>query len=250
MPVLLLYLFAGGVLAGLSSSMASFASLISYPLLLSVGVPPVYANVTNDAALIWNSLGATIASGKELRERWRQVGTLAVFTVAGSVVGCILLLSFPAGVFEKVVPFFIAIAGVLILVSGHHQATPDKRLPVWQKAAYAFLLVVMGAYKGYFGAAAGVVVMVILTYMINEDFLVVNAERNVICGLAELVALAIYAFRSRIYWSESVPVALGMFLGGYVGPLLLRHISATVMRRVIAVLAFLQAGCFFWQAYL
>ena len=92
--------------------------------------------------------------------------------------------------------------------------------------------------------------MVSLTYMINEDFLVVNAERNVICGLAELVALAIYAFRSRIYWSESVPVALGMFLGGYVGPLLLRHISATVMRRVIAVLAFLQAGCFFWQAYL
>lgn len=244
------YLLVGGFFAGLSSSMASFASLISYPVLLSVGIPPVYANVTNDVAIIANSAGATITSGKELKGRWKTVGGLAACTAVGAVIGSVLLLIFPSTVFEKAVPFFIAFAGVMILVSGRHESTPDAVRPLWQKVLFSFLLVVMGVYEAYFGAAGGVVVLVILTYVVGGRFTVINAIRNVICGLADLVALVIYSFFSTVYWLDAVPMAIGMFLGGLVGPVLLRYIPAKVMRRVIAVLAFIQAGYFFWQAYI
>lgn len=102
---IIIYVILGGIVAGVLSSAASFASLASYPLLLSLGIPPVYANVTNDAALIWNSLGAILSSGRELHGHWKQVSYYAIFTVVGSIIGCFLLLSFPAKVFEKVVPF-------------------------------------------------------------------------------------------------------------------------------------------------
>lgn len=243
------YLLVGGFFAGLSSSMASFASLISYPVLLSVGIPPVFANVTNDVAIIANSAGATVASTKELHGRWRTVAALSACTIVGSVIGAVLLLAFPAGIFEKAVPFFIALAGVMILVSGRHRGTAGPA-PAWKKALFSALLVVMGIYEAYFGAAGGVVVLVILTYVIGGEFVVINAVRNVICGLADLVALIIYSFFSRVYWIDAIPMAIGMFLGGLVGPVLLRHIPADVMRRVIAILAFVQAGFFFWQAYL
>ena len=243
------YLLVGGFFAGLSSSMASFASLISYPVLLSVGIPPVFANVTNDVAIIANSAGATVASTKELHGRWRTVAALSACTIVGSVIGAVLLLAFPAGIFEKAVPFFIALAGVMILVSGRHRGTAGPA-PAWKKALFSALLVVMGIYEAYFGAAGGVVVLVILTYVIGGEFVVINAVRNVICGLADLVALIIYSFLSRVYWIDAIPMAIGMFLGGLVGPVLLRHIPADVMRRVIAILAFVQAGFFFWQAYL
>lgn len=129
---------------------------------------------------------------------------------------------------------------------------PDEKkpLPTWRKILYALLLLVMGAYEGYFGAAGGVVVLVILTYMINDQFTVINAIRNVICGLADLIALLIYSFYSQIYWIDAIPMAIGMFCGGLVGPILLRYIPAKVMRRIIAVLAFIQAGYFFWQVYI
>jgi uncharacterized membrane protein YfcA len=246
----MLYLLVGGFFAGLSSSMASFASLISYPVLLSVGIPPVFANVTNDVAIISNSVGATISSTKELHGKWKLVGKLAICTVIGSIIGSILLLAFPGKVFEKLVPFFIALAGVMILVSGHHQAVDHQQASTGKKILSGILLIVMGVYEAYFGAAGGVVVLVILTYLVSGTFLEINAIRNVICGLADFVALIIYAFFSKIYWIDAIPMAIGMFIGGYVGPILLRYIPAKVMRRIIAVLAFIQAGYYFWQAYI
>lgn len=247
---LMAYLLVGGFFAGLSSSMASFASLISYPVLLSVGIPPVYANVTNDVAIIANSAGATMASGRELHGRWKTVGGLAFCTITGAIIGSILLLAFPGKVFQKLVPFFIAFAGVMILVSDRHAPVLEEKRPTWQRILFDGLLIIMGVYEAYFGAAGGVVVLVTLTYVIGGQFTVINAIRNVICGLADLVALVIYSFFSHIYWLDAVPLAIGMFIGGLVGPVLLRHIPATVMRRIIAALAFLQAGFFFWQAYI
>lgn len=247
---LFIFLLLGGVVAGLLSTIASVASLASYPVLLLAGVPPVFANVTNDAALIWTGISSTTASTKELHGHWRETGFLAIFTVLGSVLGCFLLLAFPGKVFEKVVPFFIASSGVLILVSGHHQSQSKTETKPWQKALQLVLLLLMGAYSGYFGAAAGVLIIVLLTYLTDNTFLVNNAIKNVIGGLANLVALIIFMFTSTIDWNKAIPLAIGMFIGGYIGPHLLRHLPVPLVRKTIACLAFLQAGYYFYTAYL
>ena len=66
---------------------------------------------------------------------------------------------------------------------------------------------IMGAYTGYFGAAGGVIVLVLLTYITNERFIVINAIKNVICGFANLVALIIFIFTSHIYWLQAIPIS-------------------------------------------
>ncbi len=148
-----IFLLLGGVAGGLLSSVASMASLASYPVLLAVGIPPVFANVTNDAALIWTSIGSTVSSTKELKGHWKQVLFYTIFTVVGSILGCILLLSFPPKIFEKAVPFFIAFSGLMIIVSGKHHSLNTKTQPTWLKIIYFLALLVMGMYTGYFGAA-------------------------------------------------------------------------------------------------
>lgn len=245
----MIFIFFGGIAGGLLSSAASMASLASYPVLLAVGIPPIYANVTNDAALIWTGIGSTLSSLKELKGHWRQVAFYALFTILGSLCGCYLLLTFPSKVFEKVVPFFIAGSGIMVIVSAkHHNLKPHKR-PLWQEVLYIVALLVMGIYTGYFGAAGGVIVMVLLTYITDEKFIVVNAIKNVICGLANLVALIVFAFASHIYWIQAIPLAIGMFIGGYLGMDILRVVPAKYMRVFIATLAFIQAGYFFYKAY-
>lgn len=247
--LIFIYILGGGILAGILSSAASFASLVSYPLLLSVGIPPVYANVTNDAALIWNSIGAVFSSGRELHGHWHEVARYAVFTVLGSAVGCYLLLIFPGKIFEKVVPFFILIAGIMVIVSGQRQPIQIKKRPISQQVISLVLLTIVGIYAGYFGAASGIVVLVLLTYLINDNFLVVNAVKNAVCGLANLTALIIYMFNSHIYWRFVIPMAIGMFIGGYLGPIIVRHVSARLVRIIIAALALTQAAIYFYQAY-
>lgn len=246
----IIFIFFGGIAGGLLSSVASMASLASYPVLLAVGIPPVYANVTNDAALIWTGIGSTISSLKELKGHWKQVAFYAMFTVLGSILGCYLLLSFPSKVFEKVVPFFIASSGVMVIVSAkHHNLEPHKR-PLWQEIFYIAALLAMGVYTGYFGAAGGVIVLVLLTYITNEKFIVVNAIKNVVCGLANLVALIVFAFTSHIYWLQAIPLAVGMFIGGYLGMDILKVVPAKYVRVFIAALAFIQAAYFFYKAYM
>lgn len=246
----IIFIFFGGIASGLLSSVASMASLASYPVLLAVGIPPVYANVTNDAALIWTGIGSTISSFKELKGHWKQVAFYATFTVLGSILGCYLLLSFPSKVFEKVVPFFIAGSGVMVIASArHHNLEPHKR-PLWQEIFYIAALLAMGVYTGYFGAAGGVIVLVLLTYITNEKFIVVNAIKNVVCGLANLVALIVFAFTSHIYWLQAIPLAVGMFIGGYLGMDILKIVPAKYVRIFIATLAFIQAAYFFYKAYM
>ncbi|RMC47557.1 sulfite exporter TauE/SafE family protein [Lactobacillus sp. ESL0228] len=252
MPTFLtiIFILLGGIISGLLSSVASMASLASYPVLLAVGIPPVYANITNDAALIWTSIGSTISSTKELKGHWRQVAFYAIFTVSGSLLGTYLLLAFPAKIFEKLVPFFIAGSGVMVIASGkHHNLEPHKR-PLWQELLYIFALLVMGVYTGYFGAAGGVIILVLLTYITNEKFIVINAIKNVVCGLGNLVALIVFAVTTHVYWLQAIPLAIGMFIGGYLGMGILRKVPANAVRLFIAILAFIQAGYFFYRAYM
>ncbi|QGY94275.1 sulfite exporter TauE/SafE family protein [Lactobacillus crispatus] len=245
-----IFLLLGGVGGGLLSSIASMASLASYPVLLAVGIPPVYANVTNDAALIWTSIGSTISSTKELKGHWKETWFFTIFTVLGSIVGCMLLLSFPSSVFEKAVPFFITFSGIMILVSEKHNTLNTEKQPTWLRIVYLCTLLIMGAYTGYFGAAGGVIILVILTYITNEKFIVINAIKNVISGFANLVALIIFMFTSHIYWLQAIPLAIGMFIGGYIGPAILRHVPEKPVRIFIATLAFVQSAYFFYTAYL
>ncbi len=245
-----IYLVLGGVVSGVLSSAASFASLASYPLLLSVGIPPVFANVTNDAALIWNMPGAVLSSIRELHGHWRLVRFYSLFTMAGAAIGCYLLLKFPSGVFEKVVPFFILLAGIMVYQTSKRKVV-DKPQAVTggRKLLYVVLLLVNGVYGGYFGAASGIITLVILTYLTNKDFVVVNAIKNVVGGVANLTALIIYMFASKIYWNAAIPMAVGMFIGGYLGPKIVRHVPQKGMEQFIAFLAVVQAAYFFWQAY-
>lgn len=246
-----IYLLAGGVLGGLLSTIASMASLATYPVLLSVGIPAVYANTTNDAALIWGGVGSTMSSLKELSGHWKQVGFYSIFTVIGSAIGCFLLMNFPGEVFEKIVPFCIAFSGVTILFSGNvNLSVRDDSSHPWITIISLVCLLITGVYAGYFGAASGVLMLVILNFITDDDFLTVNAMKNLIGALANLVALIIYIFTAKIYWNAAVPLAIGVLVGSYLGPKIIRHIPIKIIRITIAILALIQAGYFAYTAYL
>lgn len=249
--LLFIYLIFGGILGGLLSTIASMASLATYPVLLSVGIPPVFANTTNDAALIWTGVGSTLSSLRELKGKWRRVGFYAVFTIIGSALGCFLLIQFPGKIFEKIVPFCIGFSGLMILFSGKtHLAHGNEKPKFWIQLVALISLIIAGAYAGYFGAASGVLMLVILNFITDDEFLTVNAMKNIIGALSNLVALIIYMFTEKIYWAAAVPLAIGALIGSYFGPMIMRHIPVKIIRIGIAVLALIQAGYFAYTAYL
>lgn len=253
-------IIAGGVVGGIISSIAGGASIVSYPVLLLAGVPPLAANVTNHGALIFDYLGAIASSRRELAGHWRLALRLTAFAAVGAVGGTFLLLAFPATVFERVVPVLLVLSG-LVFLPRRHVARAGKRhagkdqtatshtdhqyhpTPRGKRMLLPVLMLAVGCYTGYFGGANGVVVLAVLQIFLDMDFLTENAIKNVICAGGNCVAFAVFVLRSTIYWREGLLLAAGMLVGGFVGPALLRHVSVRRVRVIVAGLAFLQAAC-------
>lgn len=250
------FLLIAGIGAGLTATLAGLASLVSYPALLAIGVPPVIANVTNTAALVFTGVGSAVSSLPELRGRSKFLWRLILIVSLGSIFGSALLLIAPASTFEKIVPFFIIAAGLLLLFSGklptqeHRPGEPVKTLTFRQEAAQTIVIFVTGAYAGYFGAAAGVVMLATLTLTVDQPFIVSNSMKNLTGFAANAIATVIYAFTTKIEWLMVIPLGIGLFIGGYIGPIIARRLPVQLLRVIIAALAFLLAAKLFAQAYL
>lgn len=230
--VTLCWLVVAGIAAGTISSAAGLASLVSYPALLLMGMTPVAANVTNSLALVTSGFSATLSSRHELRCQGRLLLILLPMTIVGAILGALLLFALPATVFKMVVPFFIALAGIIMLFPLHfHQEgqhnSPLRRLGAW------ILVFLVCIYTGYFGAGGGVVMLLALFTLVPGNFAQVNALKNAVLVVANLLTAIVYFFKTQITWQFVIPMACGFFIGGYLGPLLVRHIPDKTMHLIV-----------------
>lgn len=229
-----LELFAVGAGGGVAGSMASVASVVSYPALLALGLPPLAANVTNTMSLLFTAVGAMLGSRPELAGQRARVLRLSAVTAAGGALGAAVLLLAPPGAFELVVPVLIAAASVLLLVqprlAGLSPAAGGEGSG-WRRAAMFGVAV----YLGYFGAAGGVLLLAVLASSISESLIRVNAIKNVVAGAANMVAAAIFVGYAPVDWAFVPPLAAGFLVGGFTGQHLARRLPVAALRSVVAV---------------
>ena len=232
----LLLLVVAGLGGGLAGSIAGLASLVSYPALLAVGLGPVTANVTNTVALVFSSLGSTLGSRTELRGQAPRVRGLAVAAVLGGGAGAGLLLLTPSDTFERIAPWLIGAASLTILLrrrirpahdgEGEHAAAGPGLI------GGVFLIAIYG---GYFGAAAGVMLLALLLAATGDTLARSNALKNVVLGIANAVAALGFCVLGPVHWAAVAPLAAGLFAGGRLGPIVVRHANAALLRALIGL---------------
>jgi uncharacterized membrane protein YfcA len=235
-------LMAVGVLAGVVSTVVGLASVISYPALLALGLPPVAANVSNTVSLVFTSLGAAAGSRPELVGQRRRVLGIGALTAAGGAVGAALLLRTPAGAFALAVPVLIALASVALLLQpavtrwANRSDRVERVHPAGSPPSRPWLIVVAAAavYVGYFGAAGGVLMLAALGGLLRDDLVRLNALKNVVSGLANAVAAVGFVLFGPVQWSVVVPLGAGFLIGGRLGPGLARRLPARSLRGLIA----------------
>lgn len=230
----LLFLLAAGVGGGIAATVASVASVVSYPALLALGLPPLAANVTNTMSLVFSAPGAVLGSRPELAGQRPRVLRLSAVTAAGGALGAAVLLLAPPGAFALAVPVLICFAAVLLLVQPRLRGlspTPGTERSKWRLAA----MFGVSVYLGYFGAAGGVLLLALLAATISESLVRVNAIKNVVSGAANVVAAAMFAVYAPVHWAFVPPLAVGFLAGGYTGQRLARHLPVSALRVIVAV---------------
>jgi hypothetical protein len=243
-----LILLAAGIGGGLASTIASVASVVSYPALLALGLSPLAANVTNTMSLIFTAGGSVLGSRPELTGQRARVLRLAAVTACGGGTGAAILLLAPASAFALVVPVLIAGAAVVLLIQPLLRSldpAPGAERS-WSRYAAVFAVSV---YTGYFGAAGGVLLLTVLCTMLCEPLVRVNAIKNAIAGASNGLAAVIFAFFAPVDWAYVPLLAAGFGIGGFIGPKLIRHLPVRALRLFIAAVGLALAAKLGWSAY-
>ncbi|MCP2263382.1 sulfite exporter TauE/SafE family protein [Promicromonospora thailandica] len=236
-----LAVLGAGFGAGILTSTVGVASLLSFPVLLAVGLPPVVANASNTVGLVPGALSGSFGYRRELREHPRVTAVVLITCAVGSVGGAALLLALPPGVFEAVVPWLILLSCLLVgaqpWISRWLRRTRNEpaRLRHDLSPATVVFAVLTGTYGGYFGAGSGVMMAAVLGLGTDLPVRVVNALKTLAVMAANVVATAIFVVVADLSWAAIGLLAAGSLVGGYVGARVGRRMSPTVFRVLVVV---------------
>jgi hypothetical protein len=239
-------LLLAGVGGGITGSAAGLSSIVSYPVLLAIGLPPVAANVSNTVALVFGGVGAASGSTVELARQGRRLRPLIAASIAGGSVGSGLLLAAPAASFKLTVPWLVAGASAAILLP---RRSPTGSPSHHRQPAMLAGTVLIGIYGGYFGAAAGVLMLALILATTDDTLPRANAAKNVLSGFSNAVAAVAFILLGPVRWLAVLPLAIGFLVGGRLGPIIVRKVPPTPLRVTIAMAGIGLAIALGWQAY-
>ena len=233
-----LAVFVAGMAAGAINAVVGSGTLITFPVLLAVGFPPVVANVSNTVGLAPGSVSAAYGYRQELSGQGARLVRLGMASLSGGVTGAVLLLVLPDRAFRAIVPALIALACVLVVAQPalvrrlrRREGSPRRHGGPWLLAG----VYGAGIYGGYFGAAQGVLLIAILGLGLTENLQRINAAKNVLAGVVNLVAAVVFLFSAEIAWQAALLIAIGSTLGGQIGALVGRRLPPAVLRGFIVV---------------
>jgi len=250
LPWVLAIVLLAGLVAGTINAVVGSGTLITFPILLILGVPPVVANISNTIGLVPGAAASVWEYRGTLVESRSLLARVVPFTVVGAVAGSLLVVVLPPGVFGGVVPVLIAIALVAVLLQPWFQRIARTRLAAANDTGLsgdgmatsvrwytALVILLLGAYGGYFGAAQGILLLVTLSLALGGSYGHVNGIKNVLAGLANLVGSIIFIVTawSQIDWLTVGLISAGSIVGGLIGARGAKRLPPLAYRIVILV---------------
>jgi uncharacterized membrane protein YfcA len=234
-----------GIAAGAINTIVGSGSLVTFPVLLFLGFPPLVANVSNTIGIVPGSISGTIGYRRELVGQGARARPLLIAAGLGGITGAILLLILPASAFARIVPVLILVACALVAIQprlstwvvarrahlGHDVDGHDSGGPVLLLGVY-----LTGIYGGYFGAAQGVILIALLAILIDDDLQRLNGLKNLIASVINGVAAIIFIAVAPIAWLPAILLAIGSTIGGQLGAVAGRRLSPLALRVAIIVI--------------
>jgi hypothetical protein len=185
-------------------------------------------------ALVLSGAGSVAGSRQELAGKGGLVIRLGLLAALGGGLGAALLLLTPAAWFTDVAPWLIGAASVLIIAQTWLTgltARPGGERSVPLRGAVAAVAV----YVGYFGAAAGIIMLAVLSAILDEPLARINAVKNAVSWPANGAAAICFAIFGPVRWDCAAPLAAGFLAGGWIGPAVVRRLRARPLRIAIGI---------------
>ena len=237
---------AAAFVAGALNAVAGGGSLLTFPTLTALGLPPVVANLTNTVALCPGYLGATHSQRRDLAGQGRRIAYVLPVSALGGVAGALLLLNTAEGVFDVAVPFLLLIAALLVGAQDPLRRWLFGREREARSDAWAIAPVALASiYGGYFGAGMGVMILAALGIVLSESLVRLNALKQLVALVTNVTAAAVFLGSGRVEWPYVAVMSLAALAGGAAGGRLATRVPAPLLRRLIVGLGLALSAVYF-----
>ncbi|RFB79652.1 sulfite exporter TauE/SafE family protein [Methylovirgula sp. 4M-Z18] len=242
---MLVLVLIAGFWAGLQNALAGGGSFITLPALILAGMTPLAANITSTVALFPGQVttglaGRSLVSGVGKLPFW----VLFVLSIAGGALGGLLLLSTPATLFARLVPWLVLFAtGTFAWGSFFRKPSADGAVHIGPVGA-AIAQFCIAIYGGYFGGGIGFLMMAALT-LAGVQTRTAGATKNALAGVMNAAAVAIFATSPNVHWLQAVVLGAGAMAGGLGGAWALHRVNEKILRiAIVCIGAALTVGLF------
>ncbi len=247
-------LAAAAAAAGAINSVAGGGTIVSFPVAVALGLPPITANATNAVALTPGSIASALAYRRELGKDGAILRLFLPAALAGGVTGAILLLLTPQKIFDAIVPLLVLFATILLLVQNLRRAPAPVKDAEWrvpQSPLVAVLMqLVIGLYGGYFGGGMGIMMLALYSRMGGTDIHRMNGIKSVVGAAINGVASIAFVVAGAIDWRVGLVMAAGAVLGGFAGAAGARRVKPVIVRWLVVAIGFGLAGLLGYRRWL
>jgi len=251
-----LTLAAAAGAAGMVNAVAGGGTLITFPALLFVGTSPVTANATSTLALVFGTAGSMFSFRRQIPTVKPWLKRFVPVSLAGGLLGGILLTLTDEKVFARMVPFLILFATVLFVAQGAIRRyagfggtgpAPAPHHPsVWAAVIFQFFI---SLYGGYFGAGIGILMLASLGFLGLTDIHEMNTVKNVLSSLINMVAAAYFIFAGLIDWPKTGVMTVGAVIGYFLGAHYSQRIPQQRVRQIISAIGFTISAAMFYKQF-
>ncbi|MBL8659342.1 MAG: sulfite exporter TauE/SafE family protein [Rhodospirillales bacterium] len=241
-------LLAGAAfLAGALNTVAGGGTFLTFPALVSVGIPPVAANATSSVAVFPGYLGGALGFRRELRAFDRRLLLRATaLTVIGGLAASLLLLVSSDAAFSAVVPFLLAGATAIFAFSNRIQRWARRRSRMVAPGCASSTLAV-AIYGGYFNGGLGIVLLALFALWGLREIHAMNGLKSVLSFVLSAVSVLTFSSAGLVAWPEALIMMAAAVAGGYLGAPLARALPERAVRGVVIGVGATMSAIFFYR---
>ncbi|HEY6188397.1 MAG TPA: sulfite exporter TauE/SafE family protein [Pyrinomonadaceae bacterium] len=246
-------MFAAAFVAGGINSIAGGGTLVTFPVLLWLGLDPKVANATSTVALWPGFFGGVFGFRREISDSREHLLWLGITSLIGGAVGAALLILTPSQTFASLVPFLILFATLLFTLQEqvsrrlrlHERTTSPTGARRWVGPIIVQLFA--SIYGGYFGAGNSILILATLGLFGLTDIHRANGIKNFLGICINSVAVLAFALSSLVYWPDALLMMVGAIAGGYYGASAARRLGRTFVRRTVVLIGLVIGVIMLWR---
>ena len=245
-----LLIFLAALAAGFINAMAGGGTLVSFPVLLALGIPPIVANVTNTVALVPGTIGGMWSQRKDFKSQYQRLMKLLPVAIVGGIAGGLLILNTNENTFRSIIPYLILLATLLLAAQGKIKSWVIARIGHAHTEHHNPLIMLSlvflaSIYGGYFGAGLGVILMAVLGFVTDDSMTRLNFLKQALGFAINLAAAIYFAFSGKVDWMVAFVMIFGSLCGGLIGGRLAGKMKPELLRWIVVSAGLIASLIFF-----